>query len=315
MPLSPCRIALVLALACSLLAPGCASSPYQLDVHSAELLVGPTFTGAIRPTRCPDDAQPAIIGLQGPGKPPEWGCLLACPIRKQEYVTDVTRVPDGWYLEPTCQLACDPDEHRVSYLGFEHQAHCAPGAVLDPGQRATFARELRFQKLEQAEQDRRRQGVAEKAAREEARRVARETEGIERRYQAHTSELEDQLVAMEASDIPWSFELVQAHYELTNHFEGIRASTPAGSALRGNFAQRVEALLSKRLQSETLLGVERPRREAASDTAMRIRTCQSACDDQSSSCFGGCGSLPAGTCDSCRQVLTQCKVTCTKATR
>jgi hypothetical protein len=270
-------------------------------------------TGAARPTVCPEDAQPAIIGLQGPQKTPEWGCLLACPRPKQEYVTDVTRTADGWYLAPTCQLACDPNEHRLSYLGFEHQAHCAPGAVTDAGQLATFARELRFQKREQAEQDRRTQMVAEKAAREKAERDAREAEGVRRTYEAHMSELEEKLVAMETSPVPWSFELVQVHYAWTKNRDGVRASTPVGSGLRDTFDERVAALLPRRLQSEAILAVRRPRREPATDRAARIRTCQSTCDDQSSTCRESCGSFAPGAC-ACGQVLTQCRDTCAKTT-
>jgi hypothetical protein len=108
--------------------------------------------------------------------------------------------------------------------------------------------------------------------------------------------------------------MVQAHYVFAQDRDGIRESTPVGSALRASFDERVAALLPKRLQSETILGVRRPRREPATDRAARIRTCKSSCDDQWSACRQSCASLAPGTCASCSQVLYRCRDTCETTT-
>lgn len=307
------RSGLALALVASLLlAPGCAASPYQLDARSEGLLVGRSrFTTTARPTRCPLDAQPAVVGLHDPDRTPEWGCLLACPVPKQEYVTDVTRVEDGWYLAPACQLMCDANEHRTSYLDFEHQAHCAAGAVTDPDQLATFAREVRFQKDEQAEQDRR----TEILAREKADEGVREAEGRRRQYQAHLDALEEEVHAMETTSVPWPFELVQQHVAFAQELEAVRQGLHVDSALRDSLNERVAALLPQREKSEAILGVERPTREPATDRLMRIRSCQTHCDDEAAPCRHSCAQLAPGTCASCSQALAQCRATCTTTTR
>jgi hypothetical protein len=302
-------LAVALVLACAVLSPGCATSPYQLDASSAALLIGPRVTRTTRPTRCPADAQPAVVGLHDPDRTPVWGCLLACPTPKQEYVTNVTRVEDGWYLSPACQFMCGANEHRTSYLDFEHQAHCAAGAVTDPEQLATLAREVRFQKDEQAEQDRRMEILARKKADVDAR----EAEGRRRQYLAHLDALEDEVRAMATTPVPWPFELVQEHVAFPQELEAVRGGLHLDTALRDALNERVAALLPKREKSEAILGVERPGGEPATDRLMRIRSCQTHCDDEAFP--WSCAQLAPGTCASCVQAQAQCRATCTATTR
>jgi F0F1-type ATP synthase epsilon subunit len=303
-----------LVLACASLVLACGSDPYPFSSRGAAEVIGPTLIQTARPTSCPDGTQPAILRLQGAARTPEWGCLPGCPA-SQEFVSNVDRtIPGIPLLEPACHFVCAADQHRTSYIDFGGKAHCAPGAVTDEAQQATFARERRSQEIRSAEDRRQADRVARKKAEDEQHAA----EELDRKKRETLAQLERDVRAMETTPVPWSFELIQKQHALTvglrptahsRGLDGFLEDTHLDAITVSRLADRAAATEAKRVESEAILGVVRGRRQPATTRAMRIETCRSSCD-AAVSCERTCPEVPASACDACRQGVVECRRTC-----